>query len=60
MRIFSIEGNIGSGKSTFLKRLELYYAKNNNFIFLQEPVDNWNEIVDSNGVNILTKYLVLP
>jgi len=56
MRIFSIEGNIGSGKSTFLKKLEFYYAKNNNFIFLQEPVDNWNEIVDSNGVNILTKY----
>ena len=53
MKIFSIEGNIGSGKSTlinFLKEsdLDVYY--------LPEPVDLWNEIKDSSGVTILEKY----
>jgi deoxyadenosine/deoxycytidine kinase len=53
MKIFSIEGNIGSGKSTlinFLKEsdIDVYY--------LPEPVDLWNEIKDSSGVTILEKY----
>ena len=52
MKIFSIEGNIGSGKSTLINKL-----KNNNnhgIVFLPEPVDEWNKVVDSQGVNILT------
>ena len=53
MKIFSIEGNIGSGKSTlinFLKEsdIDVYY--------LPEPVDLWNEIKNSSGVTILEKY----
>ena len=56
MKIFSVEGNIGSGKSTYLNCLKTYYENNDKIIFLQEPVDSWNEIVDSNGVNILSKY----
>lgn len=58
MKIYSIEGNIGSGKSTFLKHLKNYYKGNKHIIFLQEPVDNWNTIVDKYGVNILTKYYI--
>ena len=43
--ILSIEGNIGSGKSTILRFLE----ENNydrDIIFLKEPVDRWNTIID--------------
>ena len=44
--IYSIDGNIGSGKSTLIKELQ----KNNmdqSIIFIPEPVDVWNEIKDS-------------
>jgi len=51
--IFSIEGNIGSGKSTFL---DLLKKSNSSFIYLPEPVNTWNEIKDQSGVSILEKY----
>ena len=53
MKIISIEGNIGSGKSTFVNEL-----KNNieNVIFIDEPVDQWNEIKDKEGKTIIEKY----
>jgi len=54
MKIISIEGNIGSGKSTLIKMLK--DLNNKQIVFLPEPVDEWNNIVDSNGTNILTKY----
>ena len=43
MKIISIEGNIGSGKSTFVNEL-----KDNieNVLFIDEPVDQWEEIKD--------------
>ena len=53
MKIISIEGNIGSGKSTLIKMLKNLKL---DLIFLPEPVDEWNKIVDSNGTNILEKY----
>ena len=56
--ILSIEGNIGSGKSTFVK-----YLKNSSIwdnvgkvCFLDEPVDEWNEITDENGITIIERY----
>jgi deoxyadenosine/deoxycytidine kinase len=57
MKIFTIEGNIGSGKSTLID-----YLKNSNlhFIFIPEPVDLWNEIKDSTGTTILEKYYQEP
>ena len=55
-KIISIEGNIGSGKSTILKYLKEYYKNNNNIIFLQEPVDQWDEIRDKNNKTILEKF----
>jgi len=55
--IFSIDGNIGSGKSTLVKLLERH--KNNfqyDIEFIQEPVDEWVKIVDDKGESILTKF----
>ncbi len=52
-RIFTIEGNIGSGKSTIIQRLKEKYT---NLIYLPEPVDEWNKIRDYDGVTILEKF----
>ena len=49
---YSIEGNIGSGKSTLIEILK----KQKNILFLPEPVDSWNEIKDTSGVTILERY----
>ena len=56
--IFSIEGNIGSGKSTFVKILNENILKINgkNLVFIQEPVDVWNSIKDDDGTTILEKF----
>jgi deoxyadenosine/deoxycytidine kinase len=54
--IISIEGNIGSGKSTILDLLKNECKKIDNVIFLQEPVNEWNEIKDNNGITILEKF----
>lgn len=52
-RIISIEGNIGSGKSTLVHDLQVYFKNkdisNDKVVFLQEPVDVWNTIRDDNG-----------
>jgi len=53
--IISIEGNIGSGKSTLMENLKEYYKDNNEIIFLREPVDEWSLIKDSNGITIFNK-----
>lgn len=53
--IYSIEGNIGSGKSTFVKFLK-ENINNQNVVFVQEPVDVWETIKDKNGETILTKF----
>jgi deoxycitidine kinase/deoxyguanosine kinase len=56
--IFSIEGNIGSGKSTFVKMLNesILGINGKNIVFIQEPVDVWNSIKDDNGITILEKF----
>ena len=49
--LVSIEGNIGSGKSTiinFLKNLN-----SNDIVFVDEPVDEWVKIKDNSGQNAL-------
>ena len=58
IEIISLEGNIGSGKSTFLKHLQTdFHNKNyNNIIFVDEPVDEWNQIKDDLGETILSKF----
>jgi len=54
--ILSIEGNIGSGKTTLMECLKNNYKNNPNFIFLKEPVDEWETIKDVNGTTILEKF----
>lgn len=55
-KIISIDGNIGSGKSTLLSYLKNHYKDNNNVVFLKEPVDEWENIKDKNGKNILQNF----
>ena len=50
-RIFSLEGNIGSGKSTILQKLEA-----DGITVIQEPVDVWESIKDKEGETILSKF----
>jgi deoxyadenosine/deoxycytidine kinase len=56
--IISFDGNIGSGKSTKVKDIEEYYNAQGrkDILFIQEPVDAWNSVVDENGVTILSNY----
>ena len=56
--ILSVEGNIGAGKSTLLEQAKNSIPSriNKKVIFLQEPVDLWDNIKDSNGETILTKF----
>lgn len=54
--IISIEGNIGSGKSTLVSELEKHFKDNKDIGFIQEPVDIWNKIKDENGTTILEKF----
>ena len=60
-RIITIEGNIGAGKSTFVKFLkeECEKLEIKDLIFLQEPVDEWTKI-KVNGVTILEKFYEDP
>jgi len=53
--ILSIEGNIGSGKSTIIDYLK-NHQMNDDIIFLPEPVDEWNKIKDENNTTILAKF----
>ena len=53
-KIISIEGNIGSGKSTIVKQLKHY--NKSNYIFVEEPVDEWSSICDENGECILSHF----
>ena len=57
--IFSIEGNIGSGKSTLVKKLKNYLKlqyNNHYLIYVQEPVDVWGSIKDADGNTIIKKF----
>jgi len=57
--IFFVEGNIGSGKSTFLKNLSestASYSFLQKSQFVQEPVNIWKNTKDSDGRNILDHF----
>jgi deoxyadenosine/deoxycytidine kinase len=58
--IISIDGNIGSGKSTLVSILKNIFNNVDNVCFLQEPVDTWNEIRDENNVTILELFYKNP
>ena len=54
--IISVDGNIGSGKSTLVNHLRKKYEDSKMVCFLDEPVDDWKKIVDEDGVDILSKF----
>ena len=60
VKIISIDGNIGSGKSTLMEELKAHYSSNKNVVFLKEPVDEWETITDENGSTILEKFYENP
>jgi deoxyadenosine/deoxycytidine kinase len=52
MQLFFVEGNIGTGKSTFLGMIEKHFGDRAQVIY--EPVDVWTSFIDeSTGQNIL-------
>jgi deoxyadenosine/deoxycytidine kinase len=55
-KLISIDGNIGSGKSTLMANLREHYKDEPNVVFLKEPVDEWAAIKDENGITILEKF----
>ena len=60
INMVSIDGNIGSGKSTLMGELELYFSGNKNIVFLKEPTEDWKCITDENGITILEKFYENP
>jgi deoxyadenosine/deoxycytidine kinase len=56
INIYTIEGNIGSGKSTLFEHLKIYYQDNSSVVFLDEPVKEWDSICDASGTTILQKF----
>jgi len=58
--IYSIEGNIGSGKTTFIENLQKVFSSNPSIIFIREPVEIWQTIKDTQGETILSKFYKDP
>ena len=58
MYIFTVDGNIGSGKSTLIKLMKKKYKSlgDKKIVFLPEPVDIWESIKDKNGKNVIESY----
>ena len=55
--IFTIEGNIGVGKTTLINTLhDITEIKGRKVIFLEEPVSIWESIKDDNGKNIIEHF----
>ena len=53
--IISIEGNIGSGKTTFLNYFKSVF-NSEKINFIDEPLDLWIKLKDKNGLNLLELY----
>ncbi len=63
--IISIEGNIGSGKTTFISDIETLLASNpkianKKICILKEPVDLWTKVTDESGASILENFYKNP
>ena len=56
-----IEGNIGTGKSTFIDKLQSYLSRFNELDcesnVILEPVDDWMNTKDSDGIDIYTNFM---
>ena len=58
MPVYFVEGNIGTGKSTFLSKIEELFPSDNQVIY--EPVDIWTSLEDCDGTNILQHFYKDP
>lgn len=58
MKTFYVEGNIGSGKSTFCKWIENNFNNFSNVIY--EPVDEWKKTTDNKSNNLLDYFYKDP
>ncbi|HLP44041.1 MAG TPA: deoxynucleoside kinase [Candidatus Nanoarchaeia archaeon] len=67
--LITIEGNIGSGKTTVMKHAHStlayydgYLSTTRSMIFFEEPVNKWRSVFDSDGrtVNLLEQFYVNP
>lgn len=56
IKIVSIEGNIGGGKTTLLEALKNVKWADKKIVFVREPVDEWEKIKDGKGKTILEKF----
>lgn len=54
--IISIEGNIGTGKSTLISLLRDRYKNVDKICFVDEPLEEWLNLKDTDGENILEKF----
>jgi deoxyadenosine/deoxycytidine kinase len=55
--IISIEGNIGSGKSTLVEELrQSTCSGRSKLVFVDEPVSEWDNIRDKSGETMLSKF----
>ena len=62
MHLFSIEGNIGSGKSTFIAnlKLKLKHIHGIPVIYVPEPVEEWESIQSTDGKNMIELFYSDP
>lgn len=54
--LISIEGNIGTGKTTLINILKNKFTNKDSVIFVEEPLQQWLDLVDNDGSNILGKF----
>ena len=62
MPIVSVEGNIGSGKSTVLKAMRERYPEIDGIpiVYVDEPVSQWEQIKSKEGKNMIELFYANP
>ena len=58
--LIAIEGNIGTGKSTIIEYLKQKYKDDSNILFIEDPLNKWLNLKDTDGQNILGKFYETP
>jgi deoxyadenosine/deoxycytidine kinase len=60
--LFSIEGNIGAGKSTIINHLKEFttHINGTEVIYIPEPVDEWESIVSTSGQSMIELFYKDP
>lgn len=54
--LISIEGNIGTGKTTLMRYIKEHLKNTEKVVFIEEPVDLWVKLTSGDGENILEKF----